>query len=217
MRIISNFKDYYDGVAHQFFDKDLIYVRKEEIICDDIKEISKKLNLFSKDIRNPTIHFCGTFDSLYCSIIFFCGKSYPFYHNYYIDKIFFTKEEVLEYSELAIGKRLYNWHDSSYKANEIFALSEKSSNINTEYNSPIVVLTIDRDNNYNNKYKLIKNYNLSKFNFANIIDPYTAFQEIFMFMNSIYRNEKVIPEVDDKYKIQQHGFDKFSFRKMPEK
>ena len=39
-----------------------------------------------------------------------------------------------------------------------------------------------------------------------------------MFISGVLGNkEKEIVQVEDKYKIAQHGFDKWSFRKEPEK
>ena len=59
---------------------------------------------------------------------------------------------------------------------------------------------------------LLKNYEFYK-----VFDSFQAFQEVMMFMGGVLgRGEKEIVEVADKYKIGQHGFDKWSFRKMPE-
>jgi hypothetical protein len=50
------------------------------------------------------------------------------------------------------------------------------------------------------------------------MDSFTAFQEISMFLGGVLgAGEKNIVEVEDKYKITQHGFNKWSFRKEPEK
>ena len=54
--------------------------------------------------------------------------------------------------------------------------------------------------------------------FYKVIDAFTAFQEISMFIGGVLGiGEKEIVEIEDKYKIGQHGFDKWSFRKEPSK
>ena len=49
--------------------------------------------------------------------------------------------------------------------------------------------------------------------FYRIKDAYTAFQELSMYLSNQAQPRKPIPEMDDQTKAEQHGFDKFSFRK----
>ena len=50
------------------------------------------------------------------------------------------------------------------------------------------------------------------------MDTFTAFQEIQMYISGVLgTGEKEIIEVEDKYKIPQHGFNKWSFRREPTK
>lgn len=61
------------------------------------------------------------------------------------------------------------------------------------------------------------NVNLKELQFQKIVDPYTAFQEISMFIGGVLGNpEKEMTELTEKDRINQHGFDKWSFRKLPE-
>jgi hypothetical protein len=55
--------------------------------------------------------------------------------------------------------------------------------------------------------------------FYKVVDPYTAFQEIAMWVGgTLPRNPNTMVEItDDKIKAHKHGFDKWSFRKMPQK
>ena len=58
---------------------------------------------------------------------------------------------------------------------------------------------------------------LKDYEFYKVVDAFQAFQEISMFIGGVLgRGEKEIIVVEDKYKIAQHGFDKWSFRKEPE-
>jgi len=50
--------------------------------------------------------------------------------------------------------------------------------------------------------------------FFKIVDPFTAFQELSMFIGGIMGGKSpIMIEVADKDRIAKHGFDKFSFRK----
>lgn len=71
----------------------------------------------------------------------------------------------------------------------------------------------------NTGHSLILNPCLSDYKFYQILDPYTCFQEIEMFMNNqiVRPDDPYIAPVDDKTKAESHGFNKFSFRKDKQK
>ena len=59
---------------------------------------------------------------------------------------------------------------------------------------------------------------LKEFEFYKVVDAFTAFTELQMFIGGVLGvGEKEIVEIEDKYKIGQHGFDKWSFRREPTK
>jgi hypothetical protein len=59
----------------------------------------------------------------------------------------------------------------------------------------------------------ILNARLKDFGFEKIKDSFTAFQEISMYLANILVEQKEIATVDDKHRIERHGFDlKQSFR-----
>jgi len=81
-------------------------------------------------------------------------------------------------------------------------------NLHRELHSPIILVT---------DQKVESNVNLRELGFPKVMDPYTAFQEISMFIGGVLGNhEKEVTELTEKDRIQQHGFDKWSFRKMRE-
>lgn len=90
-----------------------------------------------------------------------------------------------------------------------------------KYNSPIILFDIkynDVTKKYwysNKKRELIINPILSDYVFYKVYDTYQTFQKIQMFLSGVLGNsEKNLIEIEDKYKIEQHGFDKkWSFRK----
>ena len=66
--------------------------------------------------------------------------------------------------------------------------------------------------------KFFINPNLKNYEFYKIFDTFQAFQEIQMFLGGVLgAGEKNIIEVEDKYKIAGHGFNKWSFRRESKK
>ena len=59
---------------------------------------------------------------------------------------------------------------------------------------------------------------LSDLDFAKVMPPYQAYQEIRMFLGNMAQPEKPIPQIDDEtmVEIKGHG-GKYSFRKPPQK
>jgi hypothetical protein len=49
--------------------------------------------------------------------------------------------------------------------------------------------------------------------FMRVLEPYAAFQELFMWLANQARPLKPIPKIDDRTMAEAKGFDKFSFRK----
>lgn len=65
---------------------------------------------------------------------------------------------------------------------------------------------------------LIKNPILKDFDFGKLIDPYTASQEIEMYLGRLATNNTPpMPVGSDKVIAESKGFDKYSFRKLPSK
>ena len=61
------------------------------------------------------------------------------------------------------------------------------------------------------------NDQLKQYGFAKIKDPYTAFQDIYMFLGGLARPDKTEPAISDELRAESKGFDKWSFRKEPTK
>lgn len=233
MRIISKFNDYYDigmGLGH---DPSLIYVREcMEIdfkLPDTDEQIAETRKLFK---RFPTLTLTRNVAVRY-EIIGFCGKFYPVIifpegsnSLKYPQELCYSTEEV----DSVLLKRLspkefQMWTNPSYpnyrsyrlgyynrkKLEEFFKECKAVEDLNPFIvnRSPIVAL--------NSGNGAIWNPRLRDYNFARIISPYEAFQEIEMFIGNLAVPEKPIPPRTDIEKLQSHGFDKKeSFRKGKE-
>lgn len=226
-------KDYYDGVVSTMgVDKTLVYnrqiieVKKEDtpILFKGIKFRNYHLNYLNRGsilIKNNTDY---DFYSLF--IIGFCGKLYTGWKLYKISDSGYNSELNIDYSyDLEYMKSIlksqslddlvenYNYM-KNYDAVEIFR----------QFNTPVFVYNVDFSKSFLNKNayrisgepKFIINPILKDYQFYKVFDAFQTFQEIQMYLGGVLgRGEKEIVEVEDKYRIAQHGFDKWSFRKEP--
>lgn len=232
-------KDYYDGVAGTTgIDKTIVYDR--HIMEVEEKDVPKifigKSYIYSKQTENSISklgllnikkEYYGLYPHISSFIIGFCGKFYPGWKMYnegkslpyggkeLITTISYDDKEVGEY----IAPRFWSGqfddnvnYTRNYDPIELFRL----------FNTPVFVYDYDYDRTeiepWRQYSKFLINPLLKEYEFYKIFDAVQAFQEISMFIGGVLGNkEKEIINVADKYKIAQHGFDKWSFRKEPQK
>jgi hypothetical protein len=119
-----------------------------------------------------------------------------------------------------------SWHNN-LADNINYVLSYNALPIFRELKVPVFIYDgdfgrteFDKKRSISNSFKpkFIINPLLKDYEFYKVFDTFQAFQEVQMFLSGVLgRGEKEIVEVQDKYKITQHGFDyKWSFRKKPE-
>lgn len=223
MKIISDFKDYYDSaIGFGGIDNSIIYNRKTIEINDEsymepfIIDKLSKFRYWSKFGIKPNF---DDFNYYSINIIGFCGKFYLCLKIKYLDgteSVIWNEDKI---SELLIDD---SWKKKPTNKN-IKSLLDKIKNYNNleifrKYNSPYFVLESTRVSwNYRriipDSDKLIVNPNLNNYKFQNKFEPYSAFQEIEMFISGVLgTSENKIIEIEDKYKIQSHGFDQWSFK-----
>jgi len=240
MYIIAKNKDYYDGVVGSVgIDKTLVYERTtvETIKPNEMpNEFHPKkswgwrghdrhnhfLNIGYADIKNryDLRKADHKYESCRSFIVGFCGKLYLGWYLYY-------KVKVRDVMGLMIDEERYDivygyenvkeYLESGYWRGEIdddvsYVMKYNPIDIFREIKAPIFVHITGRNN------KFITNPMLKDFEFYKVVDAFTAFTELQMFIGGVLGvGEKEIVEVEDKYKISQHGFDKWSFRKEPSK
>lgn len=211
MLIVSKFHDYYDTAMGYGIDKECVY--KRETIDKEIK-----LNcdlLVPKIIRENCFYEC---------VLGFCGKIYPFiFSDYKVwvknprRLIFYKKEELIEFLE-SIDHNFKEWswnrHYTKVGIGEFYSLNHSPfMSIFHEYKTPVFYIRKDYSKTY-----LTINPKLKSLKFQRLKDPYTTFQEIYMYLSGVLGNTgENISEVPDKYKIKQHGFYEYSFKKLPTK
>jgi len=241
MYIISKHKDYYDGVVGSMgIDKTLVYERNSEEITDSNlfpKEFRRSLNAGWHGVNrdNPFLNIKhGDIDHKKTKkykktnffIVGFCGKLYlGWKFQYEIKKI--SEETGLIYddweTDIIYGyenaKEFLkdNYWRSNFEDDIKYITNYDPIGIFRELKIPIFIYDSDRKKPRMSEV-FIKNPVLKDYEFYKVMDAFTAFQEVSMFIGGVLGiGEKEMIEVADKHKITQHGFNKWSFRKEPTK
>ena len=220
MRIISQFRDYYDVVQKEGQDQTLIYIR-------DKKEVEPRSYPF---VNWYNFKSYWQFEDLHTKAytIGFCGKVYSAieFSDFKFEnvKICFTLEEANKYlddnlksKKPKVRQRIYAEFKRFFEdAKKQLENSNSFKHLFEDNRSPVFIATIDGSTKWSvwkRKPKIVYNASLKELEFFRVVDPYQAFQEINMWMSNQAMPEKVIPEMPDSIKVFSKGFDKFSFRK----
>ena len=229
MRIVDKRKDYYDCVQSCSQDRSVVYVRTEEEIYYDNSWPLPYLSYHSYVPGLTDFHIIG-----FCGNLYPCIEMHtPYGHEYPPKKVFcYTMDELDRfirgslkdrdldvYDGKAKSKR-WSWNSISHKREFERFFENMRREISTdrfremfiEKRSP--VFTARRSGRWGGG-TITWNGMLRPFDFMKVFDPYTAFQEIQMFMNNLAAPEKEMPVIPDEIKAESKGFDKWSFRRPP--
>lgn len=222
MKIIGG-RDYYDSARGYGIDPALVYVREQKAF-----ELDADLPSDESDTLKWMDYWCAM-----PSILGFCGELFPMVAvantNSYdrirngVDRIADYKPEFFydfeKFKESPYVKIVRGWRwEEEYKS--FFNDWRKKDDAPfLEYEAPVFVAYCDTDNHRRSKgrgtgymAKVITNPVLKDFGFASIKDPYTAFQEISMYLgNQLVKRDQPEP-LADKYRLAGRGFDEKSFR-----
>jgi hypothetical protein len=235
MKIISNFKDYYDSVIAYGTDPLIYYQRKQYYlkptsipkfkppIGDEIsfnfmetwelREERKRAKLEDFSITIKPIYFCG---AVYLR---FEIKSFSWMGERELDEIFYSIEDFSKI--LAKNEKFSNYlnlKSYSYYLSRVLKRVEKirefkvTDDFFINVKSPI--FTLEKSSETDFKTMILANPMLRTLNFQKAKNPFQAFQEISMYIGNIFGmpgNPTV--DVSDKTKIAKFGFDEWSFRK----
>ncbi len=218
MKLHTDFHDYYDNAVGYGIDEKVHYNRFTKEV-----EINIKANASFPPNYLPTY------------LLGFCGKIYPLIKiwesesfSYACDEIYAPKKAKYVYTFEHFEKnkaKFCNWFDSSnyFQINhllenkrELIRIKQffidwhfQSDEVFLENKTPIWVVRLDTY-----RQKGLINPKLKDYGFNCIKDSFTAFQEISMYLSNILVEQKEVLKIEDKYRIEQHGFDlKTSFRK----
>jgi hypothetical protein len=240
MIIHSDFKDYYDTASAYGVDTTVHWPRdrwyESSKLSDFEATLPESIWLDADDrdyVWKPSVSIAGLPVSK-CwrsAVIGFCGKLYPFIYirqpvkvdtkceddwEWQTEQCFYTYDKWREFTDClktpqyvpkARHRRFYRHNDNE----RIFQQSPYSHDaLFIELNAPVFLAEpADRGKR---KINIWKNPILKDWKFYKVKDPATAFQDIQMYLTNQLVKEKEVDEIADKYRIAQHGYDKFSFR-----
>ena len=107
----------------------------------------------------------------------------------------FTLKHLPEFFAQKVGTR---WFDKG----PIFTMQIRATHYEPHY----------RGRRYNYYYLVTCNGRLRDVGFQHVKDPYTAYQELQMYLSNQAVPQKPMPIIPDEDKIQTHGMNEFSFR-----
>lgn len=236
MLIISKHRDYYDRVVGTVgVDKTLIYKRdltepKEFLLLNfnySVPSHEPSKNVLTNNVytrENP---------AYMPFIIGFCGKLYVGYKFQWSEVrphvLGSIEKSIITYDKDEIISILtsVNLHSYTPREKQIMDIKRKINDMfkfvdGLPYDSIFVEKKVPY---FYAKPRYLYNLDVSEFvvtelnpilsdyKFVKKFDPVTAFQEISMFLGGVLgTNENETVEIDEKYRLQQHGFDKMSFR-----
>lgn len=213
MKLHTDFHDYYDNAVGFGIDENVFYNR-----------FTEKVEIL---IKSPFDHI-----GMNVGLLGFCGTIYPFALFVKYDK-FEIVDRYYAYNLEEYKKKAFEWKDDRFDLDRRFGdryrkmqskrreqrelevkqffidWSFQSNDIFLKFKVPIWTVMLSRITNEG-----LLNPRLKDCGFDRIKDPLTAFQEISMYLSNILVEQKEIATVEDKFRIEQHGFDlKKSFRK----
>lgn len=225
MKIVSNFKDYYDTAVNGYdTDESLIYRR------------------FYEDIGETTVK-CPIYGA-----ILFCGEVYPIIANdsdgrgHYVDAPMAISPDDVEPFLMMDSKRFVErsltaiWAKDPRRVAEtnrfLSGLRDRAEKIHIANNAPILaIVPVSHDGELypldgkgkwptpaqrwaRRGWKLVKNPCLRDLEFACVVSPWQARQEIEMYLGSVLCQHTMPPVVlNNEQRLEKHGFDrKISFR-----
>ena len=235
MLITSKFHDYYDGVAKsKGIDKTIVYNRQTTEVEVHDQEIPKLLEWKTKEIdtENNTeiintfkagfVGFCGTLYAVGISEVQSAVKSdntttsvthglEPVYDAFFALRLSQVEKEN---KKSAWRQHLSPFYYREYE--EVF-VSKRLCSLFQQFKVPIFCSKNLVTENYdsNDRQKIILNPSLKPFEFAKVIDPFVAFQEIEMYLSGVLGiGEREVVDISDRDRLQGHGFDNtWSFRR----
>lgn len=225
MRIISKFHDFYDVVMKQGMDREVVYVRETQ----KLKVVADSFGI------DFTTSSSGNHYSASLLFLGYCGQVIKVIDlNYNVKdasqvngystmrRVFFDFEEFKAFMlENKYGSK-YDFDTSRWWPSGL----QKFNNFDTgplnvlfhEHQVPLFILTNTHRWRERDTPNLELNPSLKKLDFHKFKDPYTTYQDIFQYVAGVLnRPENNMVTISDKDKIHKHGFDKWSFRKMPTK
>lgn len=241
MRILTG-HDYYDTALAWGRDEQIVFVRhKDKTILHTATPFTSGLGFRGRLISthpNVTMEASRYFSvdgfitrtsnyQLSPVIVYFCGKRYA---GVKVEirtdlkdtvQYYWTYDSFVNFlhSKCVDIKSYYNPSYSIYSYFNDTKLSKKEFDFLLENKYTILVSRWNLNHSTNDDEKIwsVDAPDLKKIQFYKVIDAYSAFQEISMWVGGVLTGQgRPMVQISDKYKILKHGFNEWSFRKPPQ-
>ncbi len=220
MRIFGG-HDYYDCALSMGIDPTIVLVRGKSKSIEVKKAggslLSRRLTLRPQwtdttsgvRIRNVAVAFCG---KVYRGVLGMHGLNKA--------EGIWTAEKARAFVAQEKKRSIEvetRWRDTKMTLEEYFTPFEASKEL-WDYmitNKVSILVEQDPENRYDEQCFDVNPYTLKGLGFAKAVDPYTAFQELSMWIGGVLggTSPEIVKIKDDKVLIENHGFDKVvSFR-----
>lgn len=236
MRIISSDgKDYYESAQAYGHDERLVYLRQEQIFKlprsphqpDTLPPELKFVLPLAKSCPSP-IDLRPGWPVRQISVnpgwVLFAGKLYLFALVTQLnagdaaaqEHFFYSYEELASYLlqfGCDLGEKRALWHRPEKLTWGAFFAQVGDS----RYYDSCALARAPVLRYYQGTAELGKDSLLAPYKFFKVLDTWQAYQELSMFVGMLGSPEKPVVVIEDKYRVTQHGFDEWSFRKLPSK
>lgn len=214
MRIISKFKDYYDGVCNSYDEKDIIYIREEKSYPFIPTQADRKVFMshnFTVDVYYAVMQF-----QIELYPFGFCGKFYVMFKN---SNNFYSNIDKLIDSYLESATKPRRVEISKQRKRIVTSALDQSSRMLTALDAYNIFdlhncLYFRLAESQNNLLITTDFDSLAKFNFFQLLDANSTYQELEMYLGTVMVREQQPSQItDNKILLQSKGFDiKTSFR-----
>jgi len=227
MRIISKFRDYYDSVQGVAYDENLTYIRKTTSIKDP--EINKFFSdyekMFLMRVKYSKVCFIGFCEKIIPVILLNSSEGFVSKDRKKVLQTlkhtevegYYVFYEINEALIKEICSSMFFWEENvkTFKSKLDQVVKDlESLKLFEKYQSPIFTITPD---GHQREHTISLSPCLKDMSFQNIVDPYTALQELAMWIANKAVNEWP-PQITDNIVMRDSkGFDKWSFKKKPQK
>lgn len=237
MRIISKFHDYYDAVQTQGQDRTMVFVREEQefsqahrekrcppVYANFLAQMAGQAPRV-RDLRKASERYSRVFIS--AGVILFAGRLYPFaeatcalrgslasepsrFIYDFQELVALLAEHNFDLEESDRPKYSYWRGTQTWSWKEFFALSGSERMMDEAVSQRWAILSWEARGDM-----LRICPRLHDLQFFRKLDAWQAYQELSMFLGNLAAPERNTVQIEDKYRIAQHGFDKWSFRRPP--
>lgn len=210
MKIHSDFRDYYDHVTMYGADPLLHYNRHGRRFYPSELNHSLPENWLER-VWWGERELCGK--RLTRFIVGFCGTLHL---GTQVDSEYIYSRERLA-ALLPINPEWHKYHADRRAIRNLLDLVEPIENqdpIFLQVEAPIFLVECDypQAGRRDREVYLTTNASLREKEFAKVKDPFTAFQEVSMYLGNQLVKHDQPDTIADEYRIAMHGFDKHSFR-----